>query len=90
MSKINVKHLSCEICNVFEDLLAEHDIYIPNEDREGDEDEACIYGTDFSDLEDSIIEILVKFGNVIKKDDIEFETDTYDFTKLINGIYYID
>ena len=31
----------------FEELLAEHDIVLPSADREGREEEACIYGIDF-------------------------------------------
>lgn len=90
MSKINVRLLSAEICGLFEDLLAENDIYIPNEDREGEPEEACIYGTDYYDLEDSVTECLVKLANEIKRDNIELETRSCDFTKLINGIYYVE
>jgi len=44
----------------FEELLAEHDIMIPSGDREGREEEACIYGTEYYQLEDAITDILVK------------------------------
>ena len=47
------------ICD-FEELLAEHDIMIPSADREGREEEACIYGTEYYLLEDAITDILVK------------------------------
>ena len=56
-SEINRKK-AIEIIDEFEDLLAINDIKIPNVDREGNEDEACIYGSDYYNLEDSIIEIL--------------------------------
>ena len=36
----------------------ENDIKIPNEERCGNEDEGCIYGTDYYNLEDKIAEIL--------------------------------
>lgn len=44
----------------FEELLAEHDIMIPSKDREGLEEEACIYGREYYLLEDAITDILVK------------------------------
>ena len=55
--KIN-KEKAIEIIDKFEDLLDVNDIKIPNVDREGDKDEACIYGSDYYNLEESIIEIL--------------------------------
>lgn len=54
------KEKAIEIIDEFEDLLAINDIKIPNVDREGNEDEACIYGSDYYSLEESIIEILNK------------------------------
>lgn len=50
--------LACMIVDLFEDLLAEYNIYIPNDEREGEEDEACIYGDDYYALEDQITELL--------------------------------
>ena len=44
----------------FEELLAKHDITIPSADREGREEEACIYGTEYYLLEDAITSILKK------------------------------
>ena len=46
------------ILDKFEEFLAENNIVIPSEEREGNEDEACLYGTKYYDLEDSIINIL--------------------------------
>ena len=60
-------HLSLEreyaigIMNIFENLLDEKDIDIPSEDRNGDECEARIFGTEYADLEDKITELLIKF-----------------------------
>lgn len=54
------KEKAIEIINEFEKLLNMKDIKIPNRDREGNEDEACIYGRDYYKLEESIIEILDK------------------------------
>ena len=50
--------LASMIVDFFEELLAEKNIYIPNNEREGDEDEACIYGDDYYILEDQITELL--------------------------------
>ena len=63
------RQLAIDIIDIFEELLAEHDIYIPDEDREeydeDDEDydedeceEACIYGSTYYQLEDEITELL--------------------------------
>lgn len=49
-----------EIVEVFEDLLDEHGIIIPDEDRTGSEDEASIYGCTYYNLCDKIAEIIRK------------------------------
>ena len=54
------KELASDIINHFEELLSKNNIIIPNEDREGNDDEACIYGKDYYDLEDYIINVLKK------------------------------
>lgn len=54
------KELAGEIIEQFEELLAKHKIKIPNKNREGNEDESCIFGTDYYDLEDDIVDILEK------------------------------
>ena len=55
------KEIAIQILDLFEDLLEENDIYIPDDDRTGDESEACIYGITYYDLEDDICEILQKY-----------------------------
>ena len=52
------KEIAINILDKFEEFLEENNIVIPSEDCEGNEDEACIYGTKYYDLEDSIIDIL--------------------------------
>ena len=54
------RELAIRIIDEFEKLLAEKNIYIPSSDREGENDEACIYGTEYYALEDAITEILEK------------------------------
>ena len=48
--KIYTQEVATDIINAFEDLLDEHDISIPDEDRTGDEGEARIYGITFAEL----------------------------------------
>ena len=49
------------ILDIFEGMLDEKGIVIPDEDREGDEDEACLYGSTYYDLEDQITELLCDY-----------------------------
>lgn len=50
--------IAIKIINEFENLLEEKNILIPNEERNHKEDEACIYGKDYYNLEDNIVNIL--------------------------------
>ena len=49
------------ILDIFEDMLADKGIIIPDDEREGDEDEACIYGSTYYELEDAITELLCNY-----------------------------
>ena len=49
------------ILDIFEDMLDEKGILIPDEDRTGDEGEACLYGTTYADMEDKIYELLCEY-----------------------------
>ena len=53
--------LAIMILDIFEDMLDEKGIMIPDDEREGDEDEACIYGDTYYSLEDEITELLDKY-----------------------------
>lgn len=90
MAKINIRQLAVQICDEFENLLEKHNIDIPDEDREGEESEAHIYGTTYSNLEGQITDILTDFINEIKREGIELETYSYNFDEIINGVYYIN
>ena len=57
--KLNIDNLAIKIIKEFEELLNKNDIKIPDKFREGDEDEACIYGETYYKLEDKIKEILI-------------------------------
>jgi len=53
------RRIAIEILDEFEELLAEKGIKIPSDDRETDnENEACLYGTEYYNLEDGITDIL--------------------------------
>lgn len=52
------RQLAIEIIEKFENLLEKHNIQLPNEERQQDQSEACIYGRDYFDLEDEITELL--------------------------------
>lgn len=76
--KFKVRQFSASICDVFEYLLREYDIYIPSEDREGEEDEACLYGDEYSIVEDGVTKVLVKLIEELKKNpDIEIDDEDY-------------
>ena len=60
MNDIKLRKYSIAICELFEDLLDMHNIDIPDDDREGEEDEARLYGTTYYDLEDAVTDILYK------------------------------
>ena len=52
------KEIAIQIIEQFEELLLKKNIKILSDDKEGNENEACIYGTEYYQLEDSIVEIL--------------------------------
>ena len=55
------RELAIDIIDEFEGLLEENNIIIPDEDREGDETEARIYGSTYYFLEDKITELIENF-----------------------------
>ena len=64
---IKLREYSVDICELFEDLLEEHDITIPDEDREGRPEEARLYGNTYADLEYKVLNILNEFMNDLIK-----------------------
>ena len=56
------RKLAIDIIGIFEDLLLDYGIYIPDNARdENNEDEACIYGSTYYELEDKIVELIDAF-----------------------------
>ena len=60
-----LKEVAYEIINVFEKMLEENDITIPDIYREGNEGEARIFGDTFYNMEQEIEDILKK-SKIIK------------------------
>ena len=55
---VNTHELSSGILDLFEDMLEEKGITVPDEDREGDTGEARLYGMTYADLQDKVENIL--------------------------------
>lgn len=64
---IKLREYSVDICELFEDLLEENNITIPDEEREGEPDEARLYGTTYADLEYKVLNILNEFMSDLLK-----------------------
>ena len=62
----------CEIIECFEELLDEKEIDIPSEDRDGDEGEARIYGSEYYELEEKILFLLDKYEEEIRKNTLAY------------------
>lgn len=73
---LKVRNTSADICDLFEELLDKYNINIPSKDRTGDETEARLYGESYSDLEDSVTEILSNLCTKVKNNpyaDVDIE-----------------
>ena len=60
MNEEEARELAIQILDEFEELLAAKGIKIPSDDREGREEEACLYGTEYYELEDAVTDILME------------------------------
>ena len=75
--EINLRESSVLILELFEQVLSKHNIMIPDEDRVGDDDEACIYGMTYCELEEGITSVLEDLVNMVKSEpDLPINTDT--------------
>lgn len=59
----NLTNTADDIIDIFEELLDRFDITLPDEWREGEEDEARIFGDTYYELENKIVERLRKEMN---------------------------
>ena len=60
MKPDKARRTAIAILDEFEELLAGKGVSIPSEDREGRPEEACLYGSEYYLLEDTITDLLVK------------------------------
>ena len=55
----NQNELIGQIIDIFEDFLEDHNIDIPNEERDNNTDNpAIIYGSDYGQLQEELLELL--------------------------------
>lgn len=63
----NQNELIGQIIDIFEDFLEDHNIDIPNEERDEDTDNAAIiYGSNYGQLQEELLE-LMKAWEIIEK-----------------------
>lgn len=60
LNEANLINTADDIIDIFEELLDRLDITIPDQWREGEEDEARIFGDTYYELENKIVERLRK------------------------------
>ena len=53
--------VAIRVLDIIEEMLASEGIMIPDEDRTGEESEACLYGITYAALEDAISELLRRY-----------------------------
>lgn len=59
--------VAIRILDIIEEMLENKGIMIPDEDRTGNESEACLYGMTYTDLENAIEELLGRYYPSQKK-----------------------
>ena len=73
------KEYAQSMLDLIEELLDEKDIDIPSDDREGDECEARLYGSEYYDMEDKFNKLLDNFQNdVLNVYDVQIEMNLVD------------
>ena len=73
---IKVRPYAVEIVELFEEILDKHGIIVPDEDRTGDESEASLYGSTYSDLEADVLSVLCRLIlRVQKLPDADFDIE---------------
>lgn len=63
LNKVNLTNTADDLIDIFEELLDRLDITLPDKWREGEEDEARIFGDIYYELEEKIVERLRKEEN---------------------------
>lgn len=67
-NEVAVRDMATDIVEMIEDILDRYGIYVPDEDRNGDDGEACLYGMTHARLEDSISFMLSDLVNDVNPD----------------------
>lgn len=78
MKKVNAREWIAAICDAVEDMLSEYGIQIPDEDRNGEENDACLYGRSYDLVADSVQNILEQLAAEIKSNpEAEYDFNNY-------------
>lgn len=76
IDEIKIRLTSADVCELFENLLDKFDITIPSDDREGNEEEARIYGDVYVDLEDAVTGMLLPLCEACQQNPFAFINTT--------------
>lgn len=79
MKEIKLRQYSASIIDAFEDFLDDHNIEIPNDEKEEDNNAAHIYGSDYDELETKITNTLLNLLNDYNKKIICVKIDTENY-----------
>ena len=66
------KDYAYEILESFEELLDEKDITIPSDDRDCEDGEARLYGSEYYELEEKILWLLEQFEEEVRRDSVVY------------------
>lgn len=82
-----LRHTAADIVDVFAGFLEDHNIDIPNPEKEGEDGESIIYGSDFSELEGEILDVLVSILDKVRKTE-GYETEYNPIGEPFGGTSY--
>jgi|GEM_PF-2833826 len=60
MNEEDARRTAWKILGEVEEFLAAKGIMVPSDGREGGEEEACLYGTEYYELEDAVVGLLME------------------------------
>ena len=60
MNEARACEITIQILDEFEESLAAKGIKVPSEDREGRDEEACLYGSEYYESEDEVTDLLIE------------------------------
>lgn len=59
-NEVQIRDIAIDICSAVEEFLEKYNITIPSNDRTGSDDEARLFGTEYYEFEDAVINVLKK------------------------------